>query len=203
MMAVHHVLALATVPSSFGWVVSAGPPPREPHGACWSPERKAFTAPCGPGNEMCGPARPTTKYHIMDSSCAGGDTDFPFYDEVHGVYHIMYQDAVGGKHPTNTVIGHAVSRDFLHWSHMPVSVWHDHTWDAFAIYTGSATIAGGKPFLIYPGIDSTHTFNLAMAIPANHSDPFYTNWTKDKRVGFDVAANPIVRNTSDDPSTAW
>ncbi len=183
-------------------LASAGNP-REPHGSCWSPDRKSFKAPCGPGNEMCGPAWPTTKYHIMDTSCLGGDTDFPFFDEVHGVYHIMYQDAVGGKHPTNTVIGHAVSRDFLHWSHMPVSVWHDHTWDDFAIFTGSATVVGGKPFIVYPGINSRHVFNLAMAIPANASDPLYTNWTKDRRPGFDMATNPIAVNTSDDPSTAW
>jgi sucrose-6-phosphate hydrolase SacC (GH32 family) len=114
----------------------------------------------------------------------------------------MYQDAVGGKHPTHTVIGHAVSRDFVHWAHMPVSIWHDRPWDWFAVFTGSASVIEGKPYLIYPG-NVQGGFDLAMAIPADPADPLYTNWTKDRRPGYDVAANPIVSNTSDDPSTAW
>ena len=195
-------LGVAALVGSSSFASAGGP--REPHGQCLNEERKSFRAPCGPGNEMCGPASPQiAKLHIMDRSCPSGDTDFPFYDDVHGVYHVMYQDAVGGKHPTNTVIGHAVSRDFIHWSHMPVSIWHDHVYDAAAVFTGSATVVDGKPFLIYPGIDANHTFNLAMAIPANASDPLYTNWTKDRRPNFDVAVNPIVNGTSDDPSTAW
>ena len=30
-----------------------------------------------------------------------------------------------------------------------------------------------------------------------------TNWTKDKLAGINIATNPIVNGTSDDPSTAW
>jgi hypothetical protein len=60
--------------------------PREPYGQCWSTKTKKFSSPCGPENEMCGPPVKTTAYHIMDRSCPGGDTDFPFFDEVHGVY---------------------------------------------------------------------------------------------------------------------
>ena len=70
------------------------------------------------------------------------------------------------------------------------------------MFTGSATVVDGKPFLIYPG-NIQHGFDLAMCVPADPADPLYTNWTKDRRPGFDVAANPIVANTSDDPSTAW
>ena len=45
--------------------------------------------------------------------------------------------------------------------------------------------------------------NFAMAVPADPTDPLYTNWTKDRRPGVDIAANPIVANATDDPSTAW
>ena len=68
--------SLGIVVCSFSQLVAGGRP-REPHGSCWSPARKAFAAPCGPGNEMCGPAWPTTKYHIMDTSCPGLSFSLP------------------------------------------------------------------------------------------------------------------------------
>ena len=40
--------------------------------------------------------------------------------------------------------------------------------------------------------------NLAIAVPADPSDPLQTNWTKDV-----FTINPIVNNTGRDPSTAW
>ena len=40
--------------------------------------------------------------------------------------------------------GHAVSRDFVHWAHMPISIWNDRPYDEHAIYTGSATVVDGK-----------------------------------------------------------
>jgi hypothetical protein len=42
-----------------------------------------------------------------------------------------------------------------------------------------------------------------MAVPANLSDPLLERWTKDKSPTVDIATNPLVTNTSDDPSTAW
>jgi hypothetical protein len=101
-------------------------------------------------------------------------------------------------------IGHWVSKDFLHWAHLPVSIWNDKWYDNAAIFTGSATIVDGKPVIIYPGKcgpkgasdDCKTGFTYAVAIPANASDPLYTEWTK-------PSYNPIVNSTGDDPSTAW
>ena len=46
--------------------------------------------------------------------------------------------------------------------------------------------------------------NLALAVPANASDPFHTNWTKDGKLGSLTGyVNPIANNTGRDPSTAW
>ena len=81
------------------------------------------------------------------------DPNFPFFDEVHGVYHLMclllgteasanpsiypcvgpnwrhivpargrYQDHVCIAPGHGPDIGHVVSRDFVHWAHLPVSV---------------------------------------------------------------------------------
>merc|ERR1719221_1677861 len=123
----------------------------------------------------------------------------------------MYQDHVCIAPGGGPDIGHVVSRDFVHWAHLPVSVWNDKQYDEVAIFTGSATIVDGKPFLVYPGLckqggdfkGCITGSNYAQAVPADSSDPFYTNWTKDKAPGINIATNPIVNGTSDDPSTAW
>jgi len=174
-------------------------------------------APCGPGNDQCTPPKDQATrpvFHVMDKTCAENDPNFPFYDPVHGMYHLMYQDHVvipAGGVGGGPDIGHVVSRDFVHWAHLPVSIWNDKPYDRVAIFTGSATVVDGKPFLVYPGLCKkggefagcfTGT-NFAQAVPADPTDPFYTNWTKDKAPGVDIAVNPIVNGTSDDPSTAW
>lgn len=162
-------------------------------------------SPCGPGNDQCGPPKdPKTMpaFHVKDLTCDENDPNFPFFDEVHGMYHLMYQDHLcipGGHGPD---IGHVVSRDFVHWAHLPVSIWNDQWYDNQAIFTGSATVVDGKPYIVYPGLcDKSHpgcvTYaDYAIAVPSNASDPFYTNWSK-------PAFNPIINGTSDDPSTAW
>ena len=47
-----------------------------------------------------------------------------------------------------------VSRDFLHWTRLPVAIWNDKWYDAVAIFSGSTTIVDGKPVIIYPGEDA-------------------------------------------------
>ena len=162
-------------------------------------------------------ARP--KFHVKDLTCDENDPNFPFYDEVHGMYHLMYQDHVCIAPGHGPDIGHVVSRDFVHWAHLPVSIWNDKPYDNEAIFTGSASVIDGKPFIVYPGLCNKKDYppatdggardgcitgtNYAQAVPANPSDPLYTNWTKDKSASVDIATNPIVNGTSDDPSTAW
>ena len=79
---------------------------------CWKPGD--IWAPCGPGNDQCGPPvaegiRP--RFHVIDPACKMNDPNFPFYDEVHGIYHLMYQDHViiprPGAHGPD--IGHVIS----------------------------------------------------------------------------------------------
>ena len=119
------------------------------------------------------------KFHIKDLTCDENDPNFPFYDEVHGMYHLMYQDHLCIAPGFGPDIGHVVSRDFVHWTHLPVSIWNDKPYDEVAIFTGSATVVDGKPFIVYPGLCTkggdfegciTGT-NYAQAVPADASDP--------------------------------
>ena len=165
------------------------------------------TLPCGPTtSQVCPPGafgRDAPQFHVRDASCGENDPNGPVYDPVHGVYHLHYQNHVGCR--GGRTYGHAVSRDFVHWAHMPVSIWNDHPYDEHAIYTGSATVVDGRVVQVYPGLcypqfsdNCPGGTNLAIAVPANVTDPLQTNWTKDA-----FATNPIVNNTGRDPSTAW
>eukprot|EP00729_Bicosta_minor_P028725 gene28725-30979_t len=74
--------------------------------------------PCGPStSSQCGQPRPRSspQYHIRDESCAMNDPNGPFYDELHGMYHLM----------NGPVWGHVVSRDLVHWARLPVTIWND------------------------------------------------------------------------------
>ncbi len=178
-------------------------------------------APCGPGNDQCGPALTGgPKYHITDQSCGMNDPNGPFFDVVHGVYHVFYQDHLWAPMPDDVplgregpVWGHAVSRDMVHWAHVPVGLWNGDGWyDMHGIYTGSATIVDelGGPALVFPGVcdlyppgsageavpGCAYGYAFGMAVPADASDPLLRNWTK-------FEGNPIVTDTFDDPSTAW
>ena len=145
------------------------------------------------------------------------DPNGPFYDEMHGMYHLFYQDHLWAPMPDNVptgregpVWGHAVSRDMVHWAHMPVGMWNGDSWyDMHGLYTGSATIVEelGGPVLVFPGVCDLYPpgsagaavpgcqygYAFGMAVPANRSDPLLRHWKK----------TPIVNDTFDDPSTAW
>jgi beta-fructofuranosidase len=96
-----------------------------------------------------------------------------------------------------------------HWAHLPVGLWNGHGWyDMHGIFTGSATIVGGSPVLVFPGVCDLYPpgsagaavpgckygYAFGTATPANRSDPLLQNWT---------SVGPIANDTFDDPSTAW
>ena len=63
---------------------------------------------------------------------------------MHGVIHHFYQIHLAAPPGGGPDYGHFVSKDFVHWAHMPISIWNDHPYDEHAIYTGSATVVDGK-----------------------------------------------------------
>ena len=164
--------------------------------------------PCGPGNEACGPlfGRDSPQYHPRDLSCSMNDPNFPFFFS--GMYHLMWQKHCAELHTMGDgrgpIIGHAVSRDMVRWKALPVTLWNNAPYDSVAIFTGSASLVEGVPTLVYPGICDPatweacggHFINLAIATPANLSDPYLMKWDK-------APYNPIVNVSQRDPSTSW
>ena len=166
-----------------------------------------LSGPCRRGNECCGPLLSASGtapvYHVMDATCGVNDPNAPLYDPLHRLYHLMYQVHLASPPGHGPDFGHAFSSDLVHWAHLPVAVWNDQQYDNEAIFTGSATLVNGTPTIVYPGLCNkadwpacaTGTL-LAIALPADRSDPTLTNWTK-------PAYNPIVEDTQRDPSSAW
>jgi beta-fructofuranosidase len=42
---------------------------------------------------------------------------------------------------------HAVSKDLVHWTHLPVALYPDTPYDNSGIFSGSATVVNGVPVL--------------------------------------------------------
>ena len=183
------------------------PPPFKPEMPCGS-------QPCGPSNQVCASsgsvhyAPPKTRYtfHLTDASCGIGDPNGPFFDPLHQIYHLFHQDSLALPHASRGgVIGHWASRDFLHWTQLPVALWNDKWYDYVAVWSGSVTVVNGTPHFIYPGKcagdgvenPSCRGFTYNLAVPQDHeNDPLLKNWSKD-------AKNPLLNGTGDDPSEAW
>lgn len=177
--------------------------------------------PCWPGSDACGaPFKDAPSFHLMSQhGCAENDPNGPVFDPVHGVIHHFYQAHLAANEGVGPIYGHFVSKDFVHWTELPVAIWNgldtssepprQTFYDAVAIYTGSALVlAGAGPsgapgiVQIYPGLCDarwpeckTGTL-LAQAVPADYSDQLLTNWTK-------PLFNPIMENVQRDPTTPW
>ncbi|KAH6804163.1 Glycosyl hydrolases family 32 protein [Perilla frutescens var. frutescens] len=121
-----------------------------------------------------------------------------------GWYHLFYQynpdSAVWGI----ITWGHAVSRDLIHWLHLPFAMVPDHWYDINGVWTGSATILpDGRIVMLYTG-DTYHEVQVqCLAYPANLSDPLLLEWVKDPNNP--VLSPPPGIGTKDfrDPTTAW
>ena len=139
------------------------------------------------------------------------DPNAPFYDARTGLYHLFYQAHVSmplpaslpGHFSPGPTIGHAVSADLVRWAQLPIALWNSEAYDLMAVFTGSATLVGGEPRLIFPGICQTGAAwplwpggcaTYFDAAAANASDALLTDWT---------VARVIANRTGADPTGAW
>ena len=207
------VLAAAVLAAAAAVEETFSSPPQ-----CYSSAGDSRRYPCGPAAQRCSqtgwPAEDRPVYHVKDLTCGESDPNGPFWDAKHGMYHLFYQ--VSPVSEANAAVpngggplwGHAVSRNLIHFAHMPVAMWNDRWYDDVALFSGSATIVNGVPHLVYPGLcnpahpgchasgTGAHHMDYVAAVPANLSDPLYTNWTK-------PSFNPMVNGSAGDPSAAW
>lgn len=121
-----------------------------------------------------------------------------------GWYHFFYQYNPNGAVWGDIVWGHAVSKDLIHWLHLPLAMIADEWYDINGVWTGSATILpDGQVMMLYTGSTNESMQVQNLAYPANLSDPLLVDWVK-------YAGNPVLLpppgiDLKDfrDPTTAW
>jgi len=137
------------------------------------------------------PMRP--QFHLLPAKNWMNDPNGPIY--FNGHYHMFFQynplAAVWGDMSWN----HAVSRDMLHWSHLPVALTPTvGSPDAFGVFSGSAIQVGKRVYAVYTGTrestpelatirDGENKIQESQCL-AWSDDPLLVKWTKD--------AQPIV-----------
>ncbi|XP_073220755.1 acid beta-fructofuranosidase isoform X2 [Cicer arietinum] len=121
-----------------------------------------------------------------------------------GWYHFFYQYNPNGAVWGDIVWGHAVSRDLIHWFHLPLAMVADKWYDQKGVWTGSATILpNGEVIMLYTGATNELVQVQNLAYPSDPSDPLLIDWIK-------YPKNPVLFpppgiNVHDfrDPTTAW
>ena len=75
---------------------------------------------------------------------------FSFYE---GQYHLFYQYYPYAAHWDSMHWGHAVTKDFLHWSYLPAALAPDTLLDRDGCFSGNAiTLPDGRQLLMYTGV---------------------------------------------------
>ena len=99
-------------------------------------------------------------HHLFDTFVAICEsTSGPMYYK--GWYHFFYQYNPNGAVWGDIVWGHAVSRDMIHWFHLPLAMVADQWYDKNGVWTGSATILpDGQVIMLYTG-----STNESMQVP--------------------------------------
>jgi beta-fructofuranosidase len=130
------------------------------------------------------PLRP--QYHLLPAANWMNDPNGPIF--WNGQYHVFYQYNPNAAHWGDMHWAHAVSKDMIHWRHLPIALSPNPTGpDSDGCFSGSTVINNGVPTILYTGVratspenatlrDGTHNFHESQCI-ATSSDPNLRSWT--------------------------
>ncbi|KAJ4958397.1 hypothetical protein NE237_025508 [Protea cynaroides] len=121
-----------------------------------------------------------------------------------GIYHLFYQYNPYGAIWGNIVWAHATSTDLINWVHHEIAIKPSITSDINGCWSGSATILpGGKPAILYTGIDPQNRQVQNLALPEDLSDPYLRKWIKSPHNPVMTPIDGINASSFRDPTTAW
>ncbi|KAE8667121.1 Beta-fructofuranosidase, cell wall isozyme [Hibiscus syriacus] len=107
-----------------------------------------------------------------------------------GVFHLFYQYNPKGAEWGNIVWAHSTSKDLVNWTPHEPDIYPSQPSDIKGCWSGSATILhGGKPVILYTGIEPHQREVQNLAIPKNLSDPYLREWVKSDN-------NPLMQPTA-------
>nr|ADP38058.1 putative sucrose:fructan fructosyl transferase 2 [Poa pratensis] len=145
-------------------------------------------------------------FHFQTEKNFMSDPNGPVY--YRGYYHLFYQyNRNGVAWDDGMAWGHVVSRDLVHWRHLPMAMVPDHWYDIKGVLSGSITVLhNGTLVMLYTGVYTNATVMMevqCVAVPADLNDPLLRRWTKHP-------ANPVIVHPPGikdmdfrDPTTAW
>ncbi|KAJ7963186.1 Beta-fructofuranosidase, insoluble isoenzyme like [Quillaja saponaria] len=123
-----------------------------------------------------------------------------------GFYHLFYQYNPKGAVWGNIVWAHSVSTDLVNWTPLDHAIYPSQPSDINGCWSGSATfLPGGKPVILYTGIDPQNRQVQNLAKPKNVSDPLLREWVKlpQNPLMAPTESNKINSSSFRDPTTAW
>lgn len=146
-----------------------------------------------------------TSYHFQPPQNWMNDPNGPMIYK--GIYHLFYQYNPKGADWGNIVWAHSTSVDLVNWTPQTPAIYPtQHAGDINGCWSGSTTILpGGRPAILYTGIDRQNRQVQNLAVPKNLSDPLLLKWVK-------LTKNPLMAPTIEnninassfrDPTTAW
>ncbi|XP_062024850.1 beta-fructofuranosidase, insoluble isoenzyme CWINV1-like [Rosa rugosa] len=145
-----------------------------------------------------------TGYHFQPPKNWINDPNGPLIYK--GIYHLFYQYNPKGVVWGNIVWAHSTSTDLVNWIPHEAAIYPSQPFDINGCWSGSATILpGGKPAILYTGINRQHQQVQNLAFPKNLSDPFLSEWIKipQNPLISPTLANQINATAFRDPTTAW
>lgn len=145
-----------------------------------------------------------TSYHFQPPKNWINDPNGPLVYK--GIYHLFYQYNPYGAVWGNIVWAHSTSTDLINWDPHSPAIYPSQPSDINGCWSGSTTILpGGKPVILYTGIDTEHRQVQNLAMPKNLSDPYLVEWIKTPQnpLMAPTQMNQINASSFRDPTTAW
>jgi len=120
-----------------------------------------------------------------------------------GKYHLFNQYNPEGAKWGHMSWAHSVSDDLVSWTHLPVALLPNNTYDSGGVFSGSITIVNGKPIISYTCV-GPHGQLQCLASAKDPTDPNLIDWVKDPSNPV-IAQQPPTTPSNDfrDDTTAW